>query len=146
MIRGIIHNLGPLGFALFLVVMITMPAFAADPDSQRQMADRLITEALKPSDIETNLRRLTDEIGGRIPGTPAFQQAVNWGVEALKTAGADNVHTEEFSVQHSWTEGATSITASLYSGTTFPIWSLSVGVGPPTAAHQTVPARRRRRG
>jgi len=139
MIRGIIHNLGPLGFALFLVVMITMPAFAADPDSQRQMADRLITEALKPSDIETNLRRLTDEIGGRIPGTPAFQQAVNWGVEALKTAGADNVHTEEFSVQHSWTEGATSITASLYSGTTFPIRAVSVAWAPALAPTKHVP-------
>src|ERR1700692_3028692 len=139
MIRGIIHNLGPLGFALFLVVMITMPAFAADPDSQRQMADRLITEALKPSDIETNLRRLTDEIGGRIPGTPAFQQTGYWGGGALKTAGADNVHTEEFSVQHSWTEGATSITASLYSGTTFPIRAVSVAWAPALAPTKHVP-------
>jgi hypothetical protein len=43
-------------------------------------ADRLITEALKPSPIEHNLRHLTDEIGGRVPGTPAMEQAVAWGV------------------------------------------------------------------
>ena len=52
-------------------------------------ADRLITEALKPSPLETNLHQLTDEIGGRIPGTPAMQKAVDWGVEAFKAAGAD---------------------------------------------------------
>src|SRR5581483_9936002 len=36
--------------------------------------DRVIDEALKPSPVADNLRRLTDEIGGRIPGTPAAQQ------------------------------------------------------------------------
>jgi len=69
--------------------------------------DRVITEALKPSSIETNLHRLTDEVGGRVPGTPAMQRAVEWGVESLKAAGADSVHTEEFTIPASWAEGAT---------------------------------------
>jgi hypothetical protein len=46
------------------------------------VAQSLIAEALKPSPLETNLRRLSDEIGGRIPGTPAFQRAVDWAVSA----------------------------------------------------------------
>jgi carboxypeptidase Q len=68
-------------------------------------ADRLITEALKPSPLETNLHQLTDEIGGRIPGTPAMQKAVDWAVEAFKAAGADSVHTEDFTLPASWAEG-----------------------------------------
>ena len=59
-----------------------------------------------------NLRRLTDEIGGRVPGTPAMQHAVQWGVQAFTAAGADRVHTEGFTIPYSWSEGATEMTAT----------------------------------
>jgi carboxypeptidase Q len=72
-------------------------------------ADLLIQEALKPSPIEQNLRHLTDEIGGRVPGTPAMDRAVAWGVAALRGAGADSVHTEQFKLPVSWMEGATEV-------------------------------------
>ncbi len=36
-------------------------------------AERVMTEAMKPSPLEDNLRRLTDEVGGRVPGTPAMK-------------------------------------------------------------------------
>ena len=75
-------------------------------------ADRIIQEALKPSPIQQNLRHLTDEIGGRVPGTPAMDRAVAWGVASFKEAGADNVHTEEFKMPHSWAEGETVVTVS----------------------------------
>jgi carboxypeptidase Q len=83
--------------SLFFIAAFVLPAFAADRDSaDRESADqsnadiakRLIGEALKPSLLEANLRRLTDEIGGRVPGTPAFQRAVDWAVAAFKDAGA----------------------------------------------------------
>jgi hypothetical protein len=38
--------------------------------------DRVVSEAQKPSALETNLQKLTDQIGGRVPGTPAMQKAV----------------------------------------------------------------------
>ena len=72
--------------------------------------DRLVAEALKPSALETNLEHLTDQIGGRVPGTPAMERAVQWGIDAFKTAGADSVHTENFTIQTSWAEGATQMT------------------------------------
>jgi carboxypeptidase Q len=75
-------------------------------------AKQIIQEALKPSPLESNLRHLTDEIGGRVPGTPAMQRAVDWGVQMFKAAGADSVHTEEFSIPNSWLEGATEMTVS----------------------------------
>jgi carboxypeptidase Q len=75
-------------------------------------ADRLIDEALRPSPLEQNLRHLTDEIGGRVPGTPAMDRAVAWGVAAFKDAGADSVHTETFKMPVSWAEGATVVSVS----------------------------------
>src|SRR6201997_5600753 len=58
-------------------------------------ADRLISEALKPSPIEHNLRHLTDEIGGRVPGTLAMEQAVAWGTADLKGDGGGRSFTEK---------------------------------------------------
>ncbi len=67
-------------------------------------------EALKASSpLEENLRRLTDEIGGRVPGTPAFNKAAEWGIAAFEAAGADSVHTEEFTIAQSWAEGDTQV-------------------------------------
>jgi hypothetical protein len=121
-----------LWFALTLLIPVIV--LAADNDT-----DRLIAEALKPSPLETNLRRLTDEVGGRVPGTPAFQRAVDWGVAAFKEAGGENVHTEEFTIGHSWAEGATEMTASLYGGTTFPIRAVSIAWAPALPAAKHVP-------
>jgi carboxypeptidase Q len=123
----------------FFLATLALSCFAADENSNDEIANRLITEALKPSPLETNLRRLTDEIGGRIPGTPAFQRAAEWATAAFKDAGADGVHTEEFSIQHSWAEGATEVTASLYSGTTFPLRAVSVAWAPALIPSKHVP-------
>ncbi len=41
--------------------------------------NQVIQAALQPSPLEANLRRLTDEIGGRVPGTLAMQHAVAVG-------------------------------------------------------------------
>ena len=81
-------------------------------------AARIIAESLKPSPLEANLRRLTDEIGGRVPGTRAMDQAVEWGVEGFKAAGADSVQKEDFTLRFSWAEGATqfSATTPVYEG------------------------------
>ena len=93
----------------YCIAPLVLTCAAVGPESD---ATRLINEALKPSSLETNLRHLTDEIGGRVPGTPAMQRAVEWGVEAFKTAGADSVHTEDFMTAASWAEGATQMSVS----------------------------------
>ena len=90
--------------SVFLLPIVLCAAFAQDA------TDRVIAEAQKPSALQTNLQQLTDQIGGRVPGTPAMQKAVEWGVAAFKAAGADSVHTENFSIQASWAEGTTRMT------------------------------------
>jgi Iap family predicted aminopeptidase len=68
---------------------------------------RLIATVLGTSPLEENLRKLTDEIGGRVPGTEANRKGVAWGVKAFRAAGVDEVHTETFSMPVSWSEGKT---------------------------------------
>lgn len=92
-------------FALLLTPVVT-------PAQSRSDAQLLIELAQKPSPIEQNLRHLTDEIGGRVPGSPAMDKAVAWGVAAFKAAGADSVHTEDFKIPLSWAEGDTDIRVS----------------------------------
>src|SRR6202166_2371651 len=138
MIRRI-EKRGSTLFFLAIVILSAVTAVAADPDAQKEIAARLIAEALKPSPLESNLRRLTDEIGGRVPGPPVSKGAVDWGMAAFKEAGADTVHTEEFTIQHSWAEGATAMTASLYSGTTFAVRAVSVAWAPALLAAKHVP-------
>ena len=98
--------------------------FAATPSADINVAEnQVIQAALQPSALESNLRHLTDEIGGRVPGTLAMQHAVEWGVQAFTAAGADSVHTEGFTIPNSWSEGATEMTAT----TSYEIGATKVG-------------------
>jgi carboxypeptidase Q len=115
----------------FLLPILLGAAFTQDS------TDRVIAEAQKPSAVEANLQKLTDQIGGRVPGTPAMQKAVQWGVEAFQAAGADSVHTEDFSIQASWAEGATRMT--VVSPEPFLLRVVSIAWAPALAPHSHVP-------
>jgi len=75
-----------------------------------QSSDPVMQQALSPSSpLQGNLRVLTDEIGGRIPGTPQFDKAKQWAITAFQQAGADSVHTEDFKIPASWAEEDTQV-------------------------------------
>src|SRR6202162_6370537 len=97
---------------LFFVWIFSFACLAAAPPADTSEANLVIQAALQPSPLQANLQRLTDEIGGRVPGTLAMQHAVAWGVQAFTAAGADGVHTEGFTIPYSWSEGATEMTAT----------------------------------
>src|SRR5947209_8437213 len=119
---------------LSFMVALSAPSLIAQDSSD---LDRVIAEALKPSAVETNLEQLTDRIGGRVPGTPAMQKAIDWGVAAFKAAGADSVHTEDFKIPSSWSEGATSM--SIVAPQSFSVRAISVAWAPALAAQHHVP-------
>jgi acetylornithine deacetylase/succinyl-diaminopimelate desuccinylase-like protein len=60
-----------------------------------QVAPKIIANAQGESPLAENLRRLTDEIGGGVTGTPVAARVVAWGVSAFRDAGVD-VHTEKY--------------------------------------------------
>src|SRR5437868_3584207 len=112
--------------ALLAVFCVSLPVAA-----QKQTTQRVMSEALKPSPLQENLRVLTDEIGGRVPGTPAMDKAIRWGVDAFKAAGADDVKVETYTIAHSWQEGATRV--AITSPAQFNLRAVSVGWAPATA-------------
>jgi carboxypeptidase Q len=97
---------------LFFACLLSFTCLAATPPADNSEANQVIQAALQPSPLEVNLHRLTDEIGGRVPGTLGMQHAVAWGIQAFTAAGADSVHTEGFTIPNSWTEGATEMNAT----------------------------------
>jgi carboxypeptidase Q len=121
----------------------------APPAADINAENQVIQAALQPSPLETNLHRLTDEIGGRVPGTAAMQHAVEWGTQALMAAGADSVHAEGFTIANSWAEGATEMVATTsyeigakVGGTVlsvFRVHAVSIAWAPALAATKHIP-------
>ena len=78
----------------------------ADASSCAQVTAKLLPIVMRPSPMEENLRRLTDEIGGRVTGSPEMAKAVEWAVAAFR-AGNIDVHTEKYTLPSIWSEGNT---------------------------------------
>src|SRR2546426_70578 len=95
------------GKLLWISLFLCAACIAAPPPAGSDDATQIIQLALGPSPLESNLRHLTDEIGGRVPGTRAMEHAIQWGIRAFTVAGADSVHSEGFTLPQSWSEGAT---------------------------------------
>src|SRR5712691_13500533 len=98
--------------SLGLCLVLSALCLAATHPAETDDAAHIIQVSLQPSPLESNLRHLTDEVGGRVPGTPAMQRAIDWGVQMFKAAGAESVHTEEFTIPNSWAEGTTEMAVS----------------------------------
>jgi carboxypeptidase Q len=104
---------------------------ATDTSSCAQAAAKLVPIILGDSPMIENLRRLTDEVGGRVTGSPEMAKAVQWGVAAFRAAGVD-VHSEKYMLPVTWKEGATrlAVTAPATSGAI--LRAVSEGWGPAT--------------
>src|ERR1700740_3613400 len=94
-------------------------------------AAKILPIVMGPSPMEGNLRRLTDESGGRVTGSPEMAKAVAWGVAAFRAAGVD-VHTEKYTLPVTWSEGDTRL--ELLSPVKFPVRLKAEGWSPATPA------------
>jgi carboxypeptidase Q len=101
----------------------------AEASSCAQAAAKILPIVMGSSPMEENLRRLTDEIGGRVTGTPEMAKAVAWGVAAFRAAGVD-VHTEKYPLPVTWSEGDTRL--ELLGSLKFPVRLKSEGWSPAT--------------
>jgi carboxypeptidase Q len=98
----------------------------------QERVQKVIASARDSAKAETNLRVLTDVIGGRVPGTPAMDKAIAWAVTNFKDAGADSVATEPFQMSMSWVEGPTRV--QVVAPTTFSVRVVSLAWTPAYAA------------
>jgi hypothetical protein len=103
----------------------------SDTSTCAQAAAKILPIVMGPSPMEENLRRLTDEIGGRVTGTPQMAKAIEWGVAAFRSAGID-VHTEKYTLPMTWSEGDTRL--ELLGPVKFPVRMKAEGWSPATPA------------
>ena len=82
---------------------------ATDASSCAEATAKILPIVMGPSPMEENLRRLTDEIGGRVSGSPEMAKAIEWSLAAFRAAGIE-VHTETYTLPVTWNEGDTRLT------------------------------------
>jgi carboxypeptidase Q len=104
---------------------------ATEASSCAEAAAKILPIVMGSSPMEENLRRLTDEIGGRVTGSPEMAKAVEWGVAAFRSAGID-VHTEKYMLPVTWSEGDTRL--ELLGPVKFPVRLKAGGWSPATRA------------
>src|ERR1700687_5485644 len=102
-----------------------------EASSCAEAAAKILPIVMGSSPMEENLRRLTDEVGGRVTGTPEMAKAVEWGVGAFRAAGVD-VHTEKKPLPVAWSEGDTRL--ELLGPVKFPVRLKAEGWSPATPA------------
>jgi carboxypeptidase Q len=102
---------------------------ATEASSCAQAAAKIMPVVMGESPLEENLRRLTDEIGGRVSGSPEMAKAVDWAVAAFRAAGVE-VHTEKYLLPATWSEGDTRL--ELSGPVQFPVSLVSGGLSPAT--------------
>jgi len=105
---------------------------AAETSSCAEAAAKLLPLILGDSPMIENLRRLTDEVGGRVTGSPEMAKAVQWGIAGFRAAGVD-VHTEEYTLPVTWKEGATGLAITSPAGSGTVLRAVSEGWGPATS-------------
>ena len=81
--------------AFTLAVAINTP-LAAQEVIDREMIGKLQDESKTHSHVLESYRTLTDVIGPRLTGSPAFKRAVDWTRDRLSEWGMSNVTVESW--------------------------------------------------
>ena len=90
---------------IFLLTLIApLTVFAQNNASDSSFIKNISDNILSSRASYNNLRTLTKTIGGRLAGSPQMVKAEQWGEQALRDAGADNVILQECMVPH-WVRG-----------------------------------------
>jgi carboxypeptidase Q len=104
---------------------------ATESSACAQVAAKIMPIVMGDSPLQENLRKLTDEIGGRVSGSPEMSKAVGWGVTGFRAAGVD-VHAEKYMLPVAWSEGATRL--EVLGPIEFPVSLVAEGLSPATPA------------
>lgn len=102
---------------VYLCLMLTLNSSAQNA-SIDWLTDSIFIKAISNNILSTqaaydNLTQLTKKIGGRLAGSPQMVMAEQWGANAMKSAGAENVIMQECMVPH-WVRGGTDKTIIAY--------------------------------
>ena len=96
---------------LFLILMVPVGSFSQSNQrnaNPNDIAERIVGAAMTRGGAISFLEALTDTVGGRVTGSPESQAAAELILKALRDAGFDNAHFEEFSMSPTWRRGPAS--------------------------------------
>jgi hypothetical protein len=90
----------------FAVVLVGLSLISAQPTFDQTQTLRRISASIIQGESRELLRQLTDDIGPRLVGTPAYDRAAQWAAEKFRAAGLSNVRLEEFTLPNGWQRGS----------------------------------------
>ncbi len=108
---------------------IGVSAWAQQPQDLKPIADRLAASVYGGPSMIT-LGELTDGIGGRVTGSPAYVHATEWSEAKFRSYGIENVRLEPFTIPAGWQRGTAS--GAMLSPLARPLYVASMGWAPST--------------
>ncbi len=76
-----------------------------EEDGTKPALVKIAGEGTMDSHAFQYLTELSDEVGGRVTGSPQAQKAIDWGVAKMNAIGLKNVRAEKWSMWKGWTRG-----------------------------------------
>jgi hypothetical protein len=95
------HRIGVLVLAV-AGATLCQAARAQEPVDRAAIA-RIKDEGANRSQVIELFNHLTNVVGPRLTGSPAYREAADWSAERLRTWGMANVHLEPFEFGRGWT-------------------------------------------
>lgn len=89
------------------LAVLTAAAFAAGPaapseDGTLPKLTAIAGQGMMSRGAYTDLQELSDDVGGRVTGTPEDKKAIEWGLAKMKAIGLENVHAEPYQFSPGW--------------------------------------------
>ncbi len=119
-----------------LILLLELTGFSQATGSG-DVAERIVGAAMSRGGAISFLETLTDTIGGRVTGSPESQQAAELILKALREAGFNNAHIEDYSLASRWRRGPA--TGWVASPVKQPLYVGSYGWAPGTNGRVEVP-------
>lgn len=95
-----------------LAFLLATPLFAKDSapkgpaeDGTQPALIKIAGEGTMNSRAFQFLTELSDEVGGRVTGSPADKSAEQWALAKMKAIGLENVRPEKYTLWRGWTRG-----------------------------------------
>src|SRR5690606_6557191 len=123
------------GAAIVAIMAASSPAASAAEPVDADIVAAIIAEARERSEAAELFYTLTDTLGPRLSGSPAYDRAAEWAVERFEAWGLADARLEPFEFGRGWTLDA--LTVEMIAPRYMPLIGYAEGWSPPTEGVMT---------
>jgi carboxypeptidase Q len=109
--------------------VIPVLVWAQQPSDMKPVTDRVAGSIYTGPSMAT-LGELTDSVGGRLTGSPAYVRSTEWAAAKFRSYGIENVRLEPFKIEAGWQRGTA--TGAMLAPLPRPLNVASLGWAPST--------------